>query len=186
MPTDVKTAKTELRRALRLRQASLPEDYVRAASGRIQDLILSSPAYRDAQSIFLYLHMPSEPATDRILRQALADGKAVYVPKCVNRTEMLAVRIRDLSGMKPGAFGIPEPEEIFGTAAAADLDLILVPCLSAAPDGRRLGHGAGYYDRFLAGCEPAGRAVCLCFRRMQCDEIPTDGNDIRIPQIITE
>ncbi|MBO4837964.1 MAG: 5-formyltetrahydrofolate cyclo-ligase [Lachnospiraceae bacterium] len=182
----MKTAKTELRRTLRLRQSALSADYVHAASDRIQGLVLSSSAYREAQSICLYLHMPYEPATDRILRQALADGKTVYVPKCVSRTEMLAVRIRDLSGMKPGAFGIPEPADITETRAAADLDLILVPCLSAAPDGRRLGHGAGYYDRFLAGAGLTGRAVCLCFRRMLCGEIPADDYDIRIPQIITE
>ncbi len=169
---------------MRLKQAALPADYLRAASARIQDLVLASAAYRGARSIFLYLSLPGEPATDRILAQALADGKEVYVPKCVSRTEMLAVRIRDLSGLKPGAFGIPEPEDITETRTAEELDLILVPCLAASKDGRRLGHGAGYYDRFLSN--GAEHAVCLCFSRMLCDEIPADERDVRIPVLISE
>ena len=171
---------------MRLKQAALPADYLRAASARIQDRVLALPAYRDAASVFLYLAMPGEPATDRILAQALEDGKEVYVPKCISRNEMLAVRIRGLSGLKPGAFGIPEPEDASETGTAEELDLILVPCLSAAPDGRRLGHGAGYYDRFLGGSGAAARAVCLCFRRMLCEEIPADERDVRIPVLISE
>ena len=186
MSSETDHSKTALRRSLRLRQALLPADYLRTASDAMQDKVLALLTYRAAKSIFLYIHMPHEPATDRILAQALADGKAVFVPRCVSRTEMLAVRIRDLSGMKPGAFGIPEPEDVTETAAAADLDLILVPCRAAAPDGRRLGHGAGYYDRFLSAQGGADRAVCLCFRRMLCGDIPTDAYDIRIPHIITE
>ena len=186
MSSETDRSKTALRRAMRQKQAALPADYCRTASGRIQDIILSSGAYRDARSIFLYLSLPGEPATDRILSQALRDGKEVYVPKCVSRTEMLAVRIRDLSGLKPGAFGIPEPETVTETRTAEELDLILVPCLAASKDGRRLGHGAGYYDRFLAAPGAADRAVCLCFSRLLCDEIPTEGTDVRIPLVITD
>ena len=178
--------KQNLRRTIRLRQAELPDAYVRDASERIQQRILAMPAYREARSIFLYLHMRGEPATDGVLRRAFADGKAVYVPKCVSRTEMLAVRIRGTEGLVPGAFGIPEPAEIEETVSAAETDLILVPCLAAAKDGRRLGHGAGYYDRFLAAPGAADRAVCLCFSRLLCEEIPTEGTDVRIPLVITD
>ena len=175
--------KKALRGEVRARQREMTEAYARSAGDRIQERILASAGYREAGSVLLYLHTALEPATDRILRQALADGKRVYVPKCVGR-EMLAVRFNGTEGLRPGAFGIPEPETWAETATADALDLILVPCLAASPDGRRLGHGGGYYDRFLAG--KRGKTVCLCFRRMMMENIPMGEQDIWMDEVVTE
>ncbi len=181
--TDQTEVKKELRKRMRALQKALPEAYVRSAGEEIQQRILSSPRYRESGSIFLYLSTPKEVPTDLILRQALADGKKIYVPKCIGK-EMLAVRIRSLDHLEPGMLGILEPRDWSETADADQLDLILVPCLAAAPDGRRLGHGGGYYDRFLS--ERRENALCLCFRRMLCGEIPMDGHDVPMPCVVTE
>ena len=180
---EIREAKKQLRRKIRERMRSLSADYVRTAGMDIQRQILSSARYREAESIFLFVSMPKETPTDRILRQALADGKKVYVPKCGVK-EMQAVRIRNIEHLYPGMLGILEPSNCSETVTAEELDLILVPCLAAAPDGRRRGHGGGYYDRFLAG--HTENAVCLCFRRMFCDEIPMDQYDVPMPCVITE
>lgn len=180
---EIREAKKKLRRRMREQMRSLPADYVQAAGADIQGQILSSARYREAESIFLFVSMPKETPTDRILRQALADGKKVFVPKCSPK-EMKAVRIRDPEHLYPGMLGILEPSDCSETMTAEELDLILVPCLAAAPDGRRLGHGGGYYDRFLEG--HTENAVCLCFRRMFCDEIPMDQYDVLMPCVVAE
>lgn len=173
-----------LRQQMRERRKTLPDDYIRRAGADIQEQILSSPRYREAESIFLYVSTEKEVPTRRILQQALEDGKRVYVPRCVSRSGMMAVRIRGTEELRPGMMGILEPADCAETAAAGELDLILVPCVAASPDGKRLGHGAGYYDRFLAG--QAEHAVCLCFREMLCDEIPVSAHDVMIPLVVTE
>lgn len=178
-----KTEKKHLRKEMLAKRGKLPEEYRRTAGESIQEQVLSSPEYAAARSLFVYVSMPGEPPTERILRCALADGKEVYVPKCVGK-EMLAVRIRRLDSLHPGSYGIPEPEDSAETKTASELDLILVPCVSASEDGRRLGHGGGYYDRFLA--RERGSAVCLCFRRMLCEDIPVEETDVRIPRVITD
>ena len=175
--------KKNLRRRMRERQKELPEAYVALAGEKIQEKILSMPAYAAARRVFLYVSMPKEPSTRRILRHALDSGKEVYVPKC-SGGQMLSVRIRNLEDLRPGALGIPEPEDASETGTAEEMDLILVPCLSASADGRRLGHGAGYYDRFLG--KPLGQTVCLCFEAMLCTDIPTDCHDVGMAQVITE
>lgn len=175
--------KRQLRKMLAARRQSLTEDYLSAAGESIQDQILASAAYRNAESIFVYVSLPREPSTGRILSRALAEGKKVYVPKCTGK-EMLAVRLRAGDPLVPGLFGIPEPENASETVPADQLDLILVPCLSASRDGRRLGHGGGYYDRFLKA-NPE-KAVCLCFSRMICPDIPMTAEDVCIPQVISE
>ena len=166
------------------KQKGLPDEYVIQASRIIQEKVMSMRQYRSAQSIFLYVSTDGEPSTLRILSHALQNGKAVYVPKCINRQEMLAVRIRSLGELAPGAWGIPEPRHWTEEIKADALNLILVPCVSASLDGKRLGHGAGYYDRFLAG--KADRAVCLCFHRLISDDIPITDNDVIIPMVLTE
>ncbi|MBR5109245.1 MAG: 5-formyltetrahydrofolate cyclo-ligase [Clostridia bacterium] len=176
--------KNALRRRMLAEQKALPDDYVLKAGEAMEQAVLSLAQYRLARAVFLYLSMPKEPATSRILRHALESGREVYVPKCVNSREMLAVRLRSLAGLAPGRYGIPEPQSVEESRTADSLDLILVPCVCASQDGRRLGHGAGYYDRFLAG--KAENAVCLCFHRMLRDDIPVLGNDVRMPAVLTE
>ena len=181
--TDAALEKRRLRALLRARREGLPDAYTKEAGKSIQTRVLGSALYRDAASVFCYVSVPREPDTGLILRQTLADGKALYVPKCVGGW-MLAVRVHDLEDLRPGAYGIPEPVETPETIDAAALDLIVTPCLAAATDGRRLGHGAGYYDRFLAGA--ADRTVCLCFRRMLSEEIPVTDDDVPMTWVVTE
>ncbi len=175
--------KKQLRKELLAKRKELPEEYRRAAGESIQEQVLSSPEYAAARSLFVYVSMPGEPPTERIIRRALADGKEVYVPKCVEK-EMLALRIAGTDELRPGPMGIPEPVDCVETKTADGLDLILVPCISISEDGSRLGHGGGYYDRFLA--RERSSAVCLCFRRMLCADIPAESTDVRIPRVITE
>jgi len=184
MEVSIREQKKQLRKQISARLKTLPEAYRAAASERISDRVLSSQMYRDAKRIFAFISMPTEPDTGRIIAQALSDGKAVYVPKCIGKAEMLAVRIRSKNELERGAYGIPEPVDCSETTGPEALDLILVPCVSASKDGRRLGHGAGYYDRFLTG--NADKTICVCFEKALCETIPMDENDVFMRRVITE
>ena len=182
--TPVQEEKARLRREINVRRKSLSPDYRDGADRVIRERVLALPAYEKAESIFLYVSMTGEPDTRGILERALSDGKRVYVPKCAGKGEMLAVRIRGVSDLKPGAYGIPEPEDCRETAAPGEIDLILTPCVAASRDGARLGHGGGYYDRFLAGSSK--NAVCLCYKALLRDDIPVSPTDALIPLVITD
>ena len=183
MSSSVHADKKQLRKSLLSHQKSLPDHYIETAGKRIEEYILASPLYQQAESIFVYVSMPEEPSTSRIIQAALEDGKRVCVPKCWGK-EMLAVRISCVDQLIPGAYGIPEPQDFSDTITADGLDLIIVPCVAASPDGRRLGHGAGYYDRFLSGKH--GKTVCLCFEKMLCSEIPMNEYDCFMDCVVTE
>ena len=66
----------------------------------------------------------------------------------------------------------------------ADFSLVLVPCCTAARDGRRLGFGGGFYDRYLLKTN-AVRAV-LCRERVMCDDIPINSHDLTMDIVISE
>lgn len=174
--------KKQLRKAVTERLREMSAERRAAASASIQEQALETAEYKAARTLLLYLHMPTEPDTDRIIRQALKDGKTVYVPKCVTKHEMIAVRIGSFDDLAPGAYGILEPVNCSETVEPDALDLIFVPCVAASKDGRRLGHGAGYYDRFLKG--NADRTICLCFSEALSDGIPMDENDVYMHRVL--
>ena len=176
--------KKALRRAIRQRAAALTPEYRADADAAIRQAILNSEDWRSAGTVFVYVSMWAEPDTRALLVDALAAGKAVYVPLCRADRTLDAVRIRSLEELRPGMQGIPEPPEDGERAGETAIELALVPCMSVTRDGRRLGHGAGYYDRFLA-LHPC-RTLCPCYEALLCGAIPTDEHDVRMDAVVTE
>ena len=63
------------------------------------------------------------------------------------------------------------------------LDLILVPNLCCDRSGYRLGHGGGYYDRYLAGYR--GFTIALCPEEWLQDRIPRDRFGLPVQMVIS-
>ena len=177
--------KENLRKIMLMRQENLTESYIEKAGKNIQTQILLSQVYQNSKKIFIYVSTPKEPSTIEIINQALKEGKEIYIPKCENKN-MFAVKIHSLKNLIPNKIGILEPRKISDNLTANEFDLIIVPCLSASLDGKRLGHGSGYYDKFLADSKENQNIICLCFYKMLNSEIPMNENDFFIPKVLTE
>ncbi len=160
------------------------KDSLTEASGRIISRVLASSLYRQAASVFVYVSTGREVDTRALIEDAWRTDKAVYVPKCRGQGRMDAVRVFSWQDLSPGAYGIPEPVGDSSDGLFPSIDLAVVPCVCASWTGQRLGHGAGYYDRFLEN--GADRAVCLCFEKMLRDDIPQGEHDVLIPWVLTE
>ncbi len=84
-----------------------------------------------------------------------------------------------------GAFGVEEPEP---DAPELTPDLVLAPLLAFDEAGRRLGYGAGFYDRTLAALR-ANRTVAsvgLAYEAQKLKRVPTGGHDAPLDWILTE
>lgn len=176
--------KKELRALVTGERDGLDRAYISSAGRRMTELLVESELFQEAENIFLYLSTEREPDTRQILSEALQCGKQVYVPGKVRNGSMEAVRLTEDMVLRKGAFGIEEPACTDDTETADRLDLILVPCITAGKDGGRLGHGGGYYDRYLAG-SPAVR-MCLCFDALRREGLPMEANDVRMEYLVTE
>lgn len=164
MTTEVKKA---LRSNIRATLLQLKDEEVARQSKSAQDLIFELPQYKAAQHISIYLAMPTaEARTDGLVRHALGSGKAVYVPylattpkqagekKAKKEMQMLQLRSLDeYSGLERDSWGIPSLPSGDGRSNAMDdgagLDMIIVPGVAFDGHMNRIGHGAGFYDRFL-------------------------------------
>ena len=84
-----------------------------------------------------------------------------------------------------GAFNVEEPG-----ASAPELrpQLILAPMLAFDGRGRRLGYGAGYYDRTIRELRKAGSVtvVGLAYGAQKLSETPTDRHDMPVDWVVTE
>lgn len=148
--------------------------------------ILSSSFFLKAKSIFTYVSMKEEPNTGEIIETAWSMGKKVFVPRCIPGKErrMEAVEISSWEELSPGTMGILEPEKSAEGRKERSFSLMLIPCVMADKRGGRLGHGAGYYDRFLASAE--GLKLCLCYEAFLYSKVPMDEKDIFMDYVLTE
>jgi len=66
--------------------------------------------------------------------------------------------------------------------------LLLVPMLAFDRACRRLGYGAGFYDRTLAGLRRAGEtlAVGLAFSAQEVERVPAGTDDASLDAVVTE
>lgn len=178
--------KQELRAQLREKQGSLTKEYIMQANQGILSRFLMYPVFQQVDSIFTYVSTEEEPDTSTILETAWQMGKLVAVPRCLpgGNGQMEAVPVTSWEDLVPGRYGILEPKVELPAIDAYKLALGVIPCVSADRFGHRLGHGAGYYDRFLAG--QSMYKYCLCFEAMLSDEVPTEETDITMDRIFTE
>ncbi len=118
----------------------------------------------------------------RPLLQALhAAGHVVVLPETTPRGQPLRFRCwTPVSAMIGERFGTSRPD-----GDERRPDVLYVPLLAFDRTGARLGYGAGYYDRTLAGL-PGALAIGCAYAAQEVEAVPTGPTDIRLAGIATE
>ena len=173
--------KKELRRQIREMKRAMTSEQIDAASARLGELFLNCPQYKEAKTIYGYLPYNQEVRTVPMLEQAMKEGKRVAVPKCYGE-EMRFIYMDDLSKVEKGYAGIPEP--VADDPVAEDKTaLVLMPGMAFTADGKRMGYGGGFYDKFLAA-EPEHPTVALCYDFQMVEDLPTEDYDIPVDCVL--
>ena len=173
--------KKALRSEIRQKKRAMTEEQIESKSAALGVLFRDCPLYRQAKTVYGYLPYNQEVRTVPILKQALADGKQVAVPKVYGDT-MRFLYITDLSQIAPGYAGIPEPVAD-GPAADDPTALVLMPGLAFDPQGHRIGYGGGFYDRFLEA-EPLHPTVALCYDFQLLPHLDTEEHDVPVDCVL--
>ena len=185
-----------LRKEIRAKLNATSEEYRRDASSAIALNVLTLPEVRDCKTILAYFSVGKEPATLALISKLLEAGKRVCLPLCVDLDDeghrtgtvdaMEARVIKSFDELVPGAYGIPEPAAHTEMMPPEYMDLIILPCLSCDRDCNRIGHGAGYYDKYLSKVRSDCFTLAMCFEEILCEEIPTEPHDRPVDAVITE
>ncbi len=128
----------------------------------------------------------SEVDTWKVFARALAEGKEVYAPRCLDGEGTMGFfQVTSPQELLQGRFGLWEPDpRRCAPWRRREGALCLVPGIAFDRQGYRLGYGKGYYDRFLAVF--SGTAAGLCFRELALERLPRGPQDRRVDVLVTE
>jgi len=170
--------KARIRNELLEKRRKLTEEQVKSGSFCVFSRLLALEELQSARSVFCYLSFQNEVDTRRILEYCRDAGKTIFVP-VVRGREMLAVRWQAGNTIK-NAFGIEEPAN--WREEPAVIDLTLVPGVAFGRNKARIGHGGGYYDRFMAANDSCFIGLAYDFQIL--DELPEEAWDRRMDKVV--
>lgn len=176
--------KAELRVEALARRQALSEADRAAAADAICAHVLAQPVVARARRIAAYISMASEPGTGPMIAALMERGIEVIVPISLpgGGLDWVIHSPDDTYIITP--LGIAEPGgERLGAEALTMADLVILPALAVDHAGHRLGRGAGYYDRALAGTS-AVRCVLL-FSGEITESLPHEPHDVPVDMVIT-
>ncbi len=180
--------KTAIRKQAHENRRAQPEKD--AISTRIVDRFMELPEYDSAKTIMFYVDVRDEVRTRQALPSALASGKRIVVPYCVDG-ELELFWLENTEELELGMYRILEPKNELRTVAAkhfqpTDLDLVMVPGVAFDRNGGRTGHGKGYYDKLLQHARLDAPLIALAFECQMFEKIPAESHDIYMDKIVTE
>ncbi len=122
-----------------------------------------------------------------MIDRAQAAGKRVCVPVTMVSKRTLVVsalhdRRRELVS---GPYGVRQPAHAFIRPVDPTMvDVVVVPGVGFDTHGHRLGHGLGYYDRFLRRLPTTTPRIGLAFRCQLVPRIPRAAHDVTLSRVL--
>ncbi|MEH7224559.1 5-formyltetrahydrofolate cyclo-ligase [Bacillus sp. JJ1566] len=177
--------KQEMRKEKKETLRSIDKVTLNKRSLEITEQVLSLTEWVNAKTIGITISQEFEVNTKYLIEKAWESKKRVAVPKCHPKTKTMTFReITSFSQLEVVYYGLQEPiEEQTREVLHNEIDVLFVPGLSFVTNGYRLGHGGGYYDRYLT--EYQGNTVSLAFPEQLVEELPIEPFDIPVQKIVT-
>ena len=175
--------KQEQRKIAVAARGAMSEQQRTEAGQVICQKLMALPELLDAKCVFSYRAMAEEVDLTPLHDWLRERGITLVFPVSLPHGVMEAL---EPTGWKQGAFGIWEPDR--GCSQRVDpreIDLVLTPCVAFDNENRRLGHGGGYYDRYLPQCADAV-TVCTAFEVQRLDSVVCDAYDRVMDIVVTE
>ena len=202
------TEKEKIRKEIKEKINATSEDYCREASAKIALNALNIPEMKEqkktgllglkktGKTVLAYCSVGKEPSTLALINSLLESGRKVCLPLCTDLDEdgrrtgafdsLEARVITGFDDLVAGAYGIPEPKADTGLVPPEEIDIIILPCVGCDRQCSRIGHGAGYYDKYLTKVRRDCFTMALCYEEALADEIPVEEHDVPVDAVVTE
>lgn len=157
-------------------------------SASIGQELFSSKEFKQAKIIMFYASLDYEVDTLPMMENALKDGKKICLPLIFRQGKILKpYRVTSVKeGLVTGPYSIRQPREDFSDEVALnEIDLVIVPGVAFDRDGNRLGHGKGYYDRFLRQLPADTPVIGLAFDFQLTEDLPVSSYDHPVSSVLS-
>jgi 5-formyltetrahydrofolate cyclo-ligase len=179
-------SKPQWRVEIKQRLAALTPEQYQTYNQQLETAFFSLHQVGNAKTILMYYSVRREVMTLALIEKMLASGKRVALPICTAERNLEAKAITGLDKVvETGKFGLKEPVNQAPRVAVTELDLVVVPGVAFDETGHRLGHGMGYYDRFLRQAGLQAAKVGLAYDFQVVPNLPADQWDVKMNALLT-
>jgi len=142
--------------------------------------VINLEEYKQNDLVLTYVSLKDEVDTIELIKYSLKIGKKVAVPKCEGY-DIVFYYINSLEDLEERSFGILEPKT---NEVVSDFNnsICIIPGVVYDKQNNRIGHGRGFYDRFLEKYK--GVKIGLTYKECICDKIDVDENDVKMDKVI--
>jgi 5-formyltetrahydrofolate cyclo-ligase len=162
VPSSLLAEKRTLRLAMRERRKAMPAAERARCSHEATARLLALPELAGTATVAGFSALSEEIDPAAALAELRRRGAVVALPRVHSAAPRLRFHLAaDAIDLRPGPFGILEPDPQAPQIAAEAIDVFLVPGIAFDPHGRRLGFGGGYYDELAPAVRRGGRGLLI-------------------------
>ncbi|HOQ32077.1 MAG TPA: 5-formyltetrahydrofolate cyclo-ligase [Candidatus Hydrogenedens sp.] len=181
--------KDELRKKVLFCRRLLSPNEIKERSERITELFFSLTFWDVYENFFVYMSDgQGEVETKSLIYSLLKRGKKIWIPR-VKQYNLIWYLIdeKKLQELKISPWGILEPLPDWepSTDRIKEKTVCIVPGIVFDRRGYRIGHGKGFYDRFL-GSNRRCISVGFCYSFQMVMLCPHRNWDVPVDWVITE
>ncbi len=178
--------KKELRQKYKVKRQELSNAKIEDLSLAIANKVLTLPIWEKTYfHIFLPITEQKEVNTGFVLHLLSGKDKEIVISKSDFETrEMTHFLLTDNTKIKKNEYHIPEPVDGL-KVPTSKIDVVFVPLLAFDKAGNRVGYGKGFYDKFLALCNPETIKIGLSFFEAEDLIAAVFENDVKLDYCVT-
>ncbi len=181
--------KTQIRDSIRLQRMALSDKQIKKADSILAEQFMSvgdkdlKKIISSAECIALYKAVGGELPCDGVFEFFKNNNRTLCYPKVKGDViEFFEVKNPE-SDLTEGSYGILEPKDSCRKIYPGDIDLMIVPAVAYNEEGLRLGHGGGFYDRWLNAASADGKApytIGVCYEFQLYSALPVEKHDYAV------
>ncbi len=182
-------SKEELRNKILICRRKLSQKEIKEKGEKIKNLFFSLPFINESENFFIYVSDNRGEVETRLIIDTLFDmEKKVWIPRVedfnlvwhlINREKIKKLKVNSWGIEEPLASWEPFKERV------AEKTVCVVPGIVFDQRGYRIGHGKGFFDRFLNKNQRC-ISVGLCYRFQIVLLCPRRSWDVPVDWIVTE
>ena len=178
-----------LRKEFLAKRKELTPKQVQEYRQKIVNFLQKRTEIQNAQIVMSYLSYGNEVNLQRLHEILWQKGIQVAVPIVQDEKQgkMFASIFlpEDLEKMETSNFGIKEPC-IQRPVKPQEIDVVLVPGVVFDVKGGRMGHGKGFYDRFLSSLRSDTIKIGICYELQIVAQVLSEEWDVPLSYLCTE
>ncbi len=188
---DLAEKKQRIRNEMLARRRRLSVSETESAGAALRGILDGYMKTLADRPVLAYVESGREIPLSPWIKCRLENGGGVYLPRVRgdrSHPDMDFYYTEHMDLLTAGAYGILEPDPSVCGKYVPDPDqppVVLVPGVAFDREGNRLGHGAGYYDRYLEKISEC-RKIGVCYDWQVLDAVPAEATDIKMNDILTD